>query len=224
MATGARPERISGKAREACSVTIAKSHTIARPKPKPKALPWTSATLINGEDRSAALNLIRQPDSRRIAAGVRPARSRPVQKSLPRARMRKTRARGFEASFRSSASMASNITPVTSLPWPELSRVKVRTSAVRSITTPLPSLGLEEALGFLLCMAGTVYNEYTPVKWSRSGLHQSDLRVYAISSGCEEREREERKVGICQALPDGHPVASGKEWPGQRDSNSRPLP
>ncbi len=49
--------------------------------------------------------------------------------------------------------MATNITPVTSLPWLELSRVKVRTSAVRSITTSLPAEGLEGTLGFLLVMA-----------------------------------------------------------------------
>src|SRR6202158_5707855 len=153
MAAGARPERISGKAREACSATSAKSHTMARPKPKPNASPWTSATLINGEVRKAALNLRTGADPRRIAAGVRPARSRPVQKTLPRARMRKTRARGFDASLRRSASMASNITPVTSLPWLELSSVKVRTSAVRSITTSLPAVGLEATLGFLLVMA-----------------------------------------------------------------------
>src|SRR5882672_2277174 len=153
MAAGARPERISGKAREARSATSAKSHTIARPKPKPNASPWTSATLIKGVNRKAALNLRIRADSRRIAAGVRPARSRPVQKTFPRARMRKTRARGFDASSRSSASMASNITPVTSLPWLELSRVKVRTSAVRSITTSLPAEGLEGTLGFLLVMA-----------------------------------------------------------------------
>src|SRR2546421_10982037 len=36
-----------GKPGEACSATSAKSHTIA----KPNALPWTSAMLINGEDR-----------------------------------------------------------------------------------------------------------------------------------------------------------------------------
>src|SRR6266403_1105784 len=131
MAAGARPERISGKAREACTTTSAKSHTIARPKPKPNALPWTSAILIKGVDRRAAFNLRIRADSRRIAAGVRPARSRPVQKTLPRARMRKTRARGFDASSRSSASMASNITPVTSL----------------------PAEGLEGTLGFLLVMA-----------------------------------------------------------------------
>ena len=92
--------------------------------------------LIKGEDRRAALNLRMRADSRRIAAGVRPARSRPVQNTSPRARMCKTRARGFDASFWSSASMASNIAPVTSLPLLELSKVKVRTSAVRSITTP----------------------------------------------------------------------------------------
>src|SRR6267142_2742949 len=100
MAAGARPERISGKAREACSATSAKSHTIARPKPKPNAWPWTSAILIKGVDRRAAFNLRIRADSRRIAAGVRPARSRPVQKTLPRARMRKTRGRGLEASWR----------------------------------------------------------------------------------------------------------------------------
>src|SRR5258706_4797515 len=153
MAAGARPERISGKAREARSATSAKSHTIARPKPKPNASPWTSATLIRGLDRRAALNLRIRADSRRIAAGVRPARSRPVQKTLPLPRTRKTRERGFDASLRSSASMASNITPVTSLPWLELSRVKVRTSAVRSITTSLPAVGLEATLSFLLVMA-----------------------------------------------------------------------
>src|SRR5258706_8590495 len=153
MAAGARPERISGKAREARSATSAKSPAIASPKPKPKASPWTSGTLIKGWNRKAALTWRIRADSRRIAAGVRPARSRPVQKTLPRARMRKTRARGFDASSRSSASMASNITPVTSLPWLELSRVKVRTSAVRSITTSLPAEGLEGTLGFLLVMA-----------------------------------------------------------------------
>src|ERR1700687_4662290 len=153
MAAGARPEHISGKAREACSATSAKSQTIARPKPKPNASPWTSATLINGELRKAALNLRIRADSRRIAARVRPARSRPVQKTLPRAQRRKTRARGFDASLRSSASMASNIAPVTSLPWLELSRVKVRTSAVRSITTPRLAVGLEATLSFLLVMA-----------------------------------------------------------------------
>src|SRR6202158_5249270 len=153
MAAGARPEHISGKAREACSATSAKSQTIARPKPKPNASPWTSATLINGELRKAALNLRIRADSRRIAARVRPARSRPVQKTLARARTRKTRARGFDASLQSSASMASNITPVTSLPGVELSSVKVRTSAVRSIATPRHAVGLEETLGFLLVMA-----------------------------------------------------------------------
>jgi hypothetical protein len=70
--------------------------------------------------------------------------------------MRNTRARGFDASFWSSASMASNIAPVTSLPLLELSKVKVRTSAVRSIRTPK---GLEATIGFLLVMPGTVYKE-----------------------------------------------------------------
>jgi hypothetical protein len=37
-------------------------------------------------------------DSWRMAATSRPARSRPVQKTLPRARMRKTRALGWDAS------------------------------------------------------------------------------------------------------------------------------
>src|SRR5260370_31752105 len=67
--------------------------------------------------------------------------------------MRKTRARGFDTSLRSSVSIASNITPVTSLPWMALSKVKLRMSAVRSITTPLDARGLEEALSFLLVMA-----------------------------------------------------------------------
>ena len=49
--------------------------------------------------------------------------------------------------------MASNMAPVTSLPWLELSRVKVRTSAVRSIATSLPAVELEAALSFLLVMA-----------------------------------------------------------------------
>ena len=82
MATGARPERISGKPGEACSATSAKSHTIARPKPN--ALPWTSAMLINGEDRSrAALNSMIRTDSRRIAAGVRPARASRAENVAP---------------------------------------------------------------------------------------------------------------------------------------------
>jgi hypothetical protein len=49
--------------------------------------------------------------------------------------------------------MASNMAPVTSLPWLELFKVKVRTSAARSITTPLSEAGLESACGFLLGMA-----------------------------------------------------------------------
>ncbi len=49
--------------------------------------------------------------------------------------------------------MASNITPVTSLPWLELFKVKVRTSAARSITTPSSAVGLGAARGFLVVMA-----------------------------------------------------------------------
>jgi len=77
----------------------------------------------------------------------------------------KTRARGFDDSARSAASMASNIPPVTSLPWLELSKVKVRMPAARSITTRLPAVGLVASLGFLLLMTGTVHKEFKPVKW-----------------------------------------------------------
>ena len=61
--------------------------------------------------------------------------------------------------------MASNIAPVTSLPWLELSKVKVRTSVERSMMTPLEVEGLEATFGFLLVMPGTVYKEGKPVKW-----------------------------------------------------------
>src|SRR6267378_5098256 len=214
MAAGARPERISGKAREACSATSAKSHTIARPKPSPNAWPWTSAILIKGVDRRAAFNLRIRADSRRIAAGVRPARSRPVQKSLPRARMRKTRGRGLEASLRSSASMASNIAPVTSLPWLGLSKVKVRMSAVRSITTPLPAVGLEETVGFLLVMAGTVYKECRPVKWRGNCLYEMS-RARSLNS-----RRGKKNGETCQVMQGCQPLWLDKESEGRRDWNS----
>ena len=61
--------------------------------------------------------------------------------------------------------MVSNIAPVTSLPWLELSKVKVRTSAVRIDHDSVAALGLEATPGFLLVMAGTVYKECRPVKW-----------------------------------------------------------
>jgi len=54
---------------------------------------------------------------------------------------------GRVASARSSASMASNIGPVTSLPWSMLFNVKVRTSWVRSITTPSRALAREASIG-----------------------------------------------------------------------------
>src|ERR1700682_4246956 len=199
MAAGARPERISGKAREACSATSAKSHTIARPKPKPNASPWTSAMLIKGVDRRAALNLRIRADSRRIAARVRPARSRPLQKTLERARTRKTRAGGFDASLQSSASMASNITPVTSLPWLELSSVKVRTSAVRSITTPRHAVGLEETLGFLLVMAARYRRNAGLSNGTGAGGSRNRCRSPHPFIGMQ-REREMRLFRIPAAL------------------------
>jgi hypothetical protein len=73
------------------------------------------------------------------------ARSRLVQRSFPRARIRNTRALGRDASPRSSASLASNIGPVTSVPCSTLSRVNVRTSPARSIATPDRALALESS-------------------------------------------------------------------------------
>src|SRR6202165_4644010 len=220
MATGARPERISGKPREACSATSAKSHTIARPKPKPNALPWTSAMLINGEDLRAALNLMIRADSPRIAAGVRPARSRPVQKTCPRARVRRTRARGLEASLRSSASMASNIAPVTSLPWLELSNVKVRTSALRSMATPLPVVGLEATLGFLLVMAGTVYKECRPVKWRGNCLQgMSESVFFEFRSGRKNAGGLSGNVRLPSSVV-GQRMAERRDW----NSREKPYP
>src|SRR5229473_2333333 len=109
--------------------------------------------LIKGVERKAALNLRMRAASRRTAGPVLAARSRPAQKTLPHARRRKTRARGFKASLRNSESMTSNIAPVTSLPWPELSKVKVRMSEERSITIPEPPVGAEEGLDFRMVMA-----------------------------------------------------------------------
>ena len=45
------------------------------------------------------------------------------------------------------------------------------TSSARSTTTPLPAVGLEATLGFLLVMAGTVYKECGPVKWHGNCLY-----------------------------------------------------
>src|SRR5258708_21588039 len=182
MAAGARLWRNWGKARDACSARSGKSHRMASPKPKPKASLWTSAMLIRGEERRAALNLRIRADSRRIAAEVRPERSRPVQKTLPRARMRKTRARGFDVSLLSSASMASNIAPVTSLPWLELSKVKVRTSGVRSITTPWDAARPPVPIGFLLVMPGTVYKEGEAVK------SEGETRLELAASAVTEQQ------------------------------------
>jgi len=152
MAAGARPERISGKAKEACSATSAKSHTIARPsRSRTRRLDLRDADQRTGPQGGFELE-----DTSRFTTDCRRGTARALAsraKTLPRDRTRKTRARGFDASLRSSASMASNITPVTSLPWLELSSVKVRTSAVRSITTSLPAIGLEATLSFLLVMA-----------------------------------------------------------------------
>jgi len=163
MAEGARPERNSGNASDAVSATSTKSHTIARPRPNPSASPCTSATLIIGELRSACLNSMSRAASLRMDSASRPARSRPVQNILPRARIRRTRATGFAASERSSASMASNIAPVTSFPWLGLSSVNERTSGIRWITTPVPGDGLEGADGPGEAMRGTLYKDGRPV-------------------------------------------------------------
>src|SRR5207245_205307 len=143
MAEGASPERISGNASETLSATSAKSQTIARPKPKPNASPCTSATLLSGEVREARLNSISRAVSLRMEAACLPARSSPLQNTVPRARMRSTRPRCSEAAESSSATIASNIAPVTSLPWTGLFSVNARTSPVRSMITPVPASGDE---------------------------------------------------------------------------------
>src|ERR1700693_2740733 len=71
-----------------------------------------------------------------MEATSRPARSRPVQKTLPLARISRTRAEGFVASKRSKFSMASSIAPVTRFPSAGLSSVKVRISPARSSFKP----------------------------------------------------------------------------------------
>ena len=123
--------------------------TMARPMPKPKASAWTSDKEIREEVRTRRLNSMRRETSPRTDSRPRAARSRPVQNTFPRARMRRTRARGLGDSERSSASMASNMGPVTSLPWSGLLRVKVRTWGVRWIS--IRGGGLD--------MAGRLYRE-----------------------------------------------------------------
>jgi len=83
-----------------------------------------------------------------------------VQNTFPPARMRKTLARGLYASARSSASMRSNIGPVTSFPCSALSNVKIRTSLVRSITTPTEASEFDEAIDS---------SEGMPARYTRKG-------------------------------------------------------
>jgi hypothetical protein len=122
---------------------------MASPNPNPNASPCTSATLINGDALNARLSSMMRADSLRIPWMSRPARSRPVQKTSPRARIRKTRELGRDASDRSSTSIASNIVPVTSLEDAALSNVKVRISPDRSIVIPATALIWDESTGLL---------------------------------------------------------------------------
>jgi len=135
IAAGGSPLRISGNARRAREDTSVKSHRMASPKPKPSASPCTSAIVISEDARSRRFNSISRDTSAWIDTASRPARSRPVQNTAPRARMRSTRADGSAASPRSTAIIASNIGAVISLPPSGLFRVKVNTAPARSIRT-----------------------------------------------------------------------------------------
>jgi hypothetical protein len=62
IAAGGKPLRISGNASFALLETSVKSHRIARPKPKPKASPCTSAIVIKADARNTdTCDLIRRP-------------------------------------------------------------------------------------------------------------------------------------------------------------------
>src|SRR6201991_1937424 len=156
IAAGGRPLRISGNDRVACSATRVKSHSTARPIPKPAASPCTSATEIIEVSRTACLSAIRRATSVRMAAASRPARSRPRQKTSPSARIRSTRAVGEAASARRLCSMSSNIAAVISLPACGWSSVKTRLSPSRVMPT-----FAGETLSFMCLLATRLYTLYT---------------------------------------------------------------
>src|SRR5207244_8827816 len=72
---------------------------------------------------------------------------------------RRTRASGRTASERNSASIASNIAPVTAFSWPGLSSVNLWTSGSRWISTAVPGAGSEGEDGLGDAMGGKVEKE-----------------------------------------------------------------
>src|ERR1700686_3164421 len=161
IAAGGKPLRISGNASFALLDPSVRSQRIARPKPKPEASPCPSAIVIKADARNSRFNSIRRDTSRWMDTASLPARSRPVQKTSPSARMRKTRAAGMVASLRSAAIIASNIGPVTSLPASALLSVKVRTAPDRSIMTGCGKGALRKSPPVVQLSVLAVYSVFT---------------------------------------------------------------